>query len=107
MTAPVVEWRCDATDACLVAAVYAGAAGPTVRFKRHRVSPAVAEKVGRDDRTAGPAGEVLLADLHRRGVVGPLNCRHHVWVSVATADLQDDYDQAVAEHRQVRRLLRP
>lgn len=107
--APVVEWRCDTRgDACLIAAVYRTPSGAQVLFRRHRMSAASAAAVGREDRRpAAPEVAVPLAELHRRGSIGPLNCRHHVIVAASTADLQDDYDQAVAEGRMVPRFLRP
>jgi len=108
--APVVEWRCDVKgDACLLAAVYAAPGGPAVLFRGHRMSPAVAHKNGRTEAEGRPppSSTIPLADLHRLGAFGPLACRHHVLVTCASLDLQQDYQQAVAEHRTVRRFLRP
>jgi len=105
--APVVRWLCSkAEDACEVAAVFAAPAGPEVLFRRRRMSEKLAAMAREGDRDPGPPRSVPLADLHHRGVFGPVACKHHVFVELTSADLQDDYDQGIAERRIVKRFLR-
>jgi hypothetical protein len=105
--APVVEWRCDAPgDACLLLNVYAAPGGPTVLIRRAKMSAARASMLDRPERPGDPV-TVALADLHRRGAFGTLACRHDIHLTASSSTLQDDYDQAVREHRTVRRFLTP